>query len=279
MKNNRSLWVFLLTVFAMLLVYWPVQTTRATEETYHVDIATSPASGFLTAVNMAPGDQVTSILQVQNTGNLNFNYSVSSRLESGSVILFNKMQIVLSDALGILYEGALKDLQQFALGTIHVADRTSLTFRAALPLDSTNDYQAQNLSVAFDLYAVVHDEDVEAGDGCFEPPFSNNQFALHQKSTVPIKFHLHDALGSLDSTLHNDTRLVITGASTSYRFTVGDGTLNFDDQTGHYLARFSTFYDPVMTNGWYRATVYQNQTELCHKSFQVLEQGNRSNTP
>lgn len=272
-------------LFVLTAVYWPTIDTKADTTTYTVNIATSPSSGFLKAVDMAPGDKVTSILNVQNNGNLDFNYTVSAREENGAVDLYNKLTLKIFDSNGQLYEGSFGGLQDFPLGTIAKATSSNLTFIAELPKDTDNIYQAKSSSVAFDFTAVGHDEQISTDD-CFEPPFSNNQFTLHQKSTVPIKFHLRNALGELETTERSNVRLEVTGPGVNggdikYVFAVTDGTLKFSENIDepHYLARFSTFDYPVVTDATYTATVYVDNQAVCQKSFVVLDQGNRSNAP
>jgi hypothetical protein len=278
--------VLVLCLAALTATYWPIQGTEATESYYEVRITTTPSSGFLQASNMAPGDQVTSFLDVQNEGNLDFNTTVSARQQSGDPNLYNDLDLKITDGQGILYEGKFADLQDFPLGTIVKAERKRLEFRATLPLASGNQLQGRTATTAFDFTAIGHDEQLPPGDDCFEPPFSNRNFTLHQKSTVPIKFHLKNTLGGMETTDRPNVRLEVTGrgvggGTVTYTFKQSDGTLKFDERVEepHYLARFSTFDYPVVTDATYQAIVYDGSKVMCGKSFTVLKQGNRSNAP
>lgn len=269
----------------LIISYLPIQNTQADQTTYNVDISTSPANGFLIAENLAPGDKKTSILNVYNNGNLDFNYSVSSRIESGDKEFFDTITLSVYDGLGKLYEGSLDGLNQFPLGTIIKAGSKNLTITAELPLETGNGAQGKSATVAFDFTAIGHEEQIPTA-GCFEPPFSNRNFTLHQKSTVPIKFHLRDDSGNLQSSLQNNVRLEITGpgvnsGTVKYVFAVPNGTLKFHQEVGepHYQARFSTFDFPVKTDGAYSAKVYVDNVVSCQKDFMVLKNGNRSNSP
>ena len=281
-RLKLPLWgVLAFCLLAMSTVFVPLSATEATPGYYEVNIATSPASGFLTASNMAPGDQVTSVLAVQNLGNLDLNTSVSARQQAGSTEMYNRLQVMVTDGQGILFEGDLADLHDFDIGTIVVSDSKNITFTAELPLGAGNEFQGLETTVAFDFVAVGHEEEVPVCDGCFEPPFSNRDFTLHQKSTVPIKFHIQG-----DAAPRSTVRLEVTGpgvngGTVNYVFRASDGTLKFDQkvQEPHYLARFSTFDDPVVTDGLYTASVYDGDKLLCQKQFTVLQQGNRSNAP
>jgi hypothetical protein len=288
MKKSKLLYLSFLTFSFVILVvsYLLIQSTQADETVYNVDISTSPANGFLIAKNLAPGDKKTSILHVYNNGNLDFNYNVTSRQESGDINLYHKIILTVSDSQGLLYQGSLSGLSQFPLGTIVKAESKTLTFIAELPIDSGNEYQGKTATVAFDFTAVGHEEQLPIGDGCFEPPFSNRNFTLHQKSTVPIKFHLRDSSGNFDDHFHDNVRLEITGPSVSggtvnYEFTTQNGTLKFNQEVDepHYEVRFSTWDYPVKTDGLYKATIYAGTKAVCQQEFYVLKQGNRSNAP
>lgn len=277
----------ILGLLSLATSHVPINATGAYEATYNIDIALSPANGFLTGRNMKPGDQVTSLLEVENKGNVDFNYTVRSRKEAGDEPLYNQMTLKISDGTGLLYEGPMNGLQNFPLGTIASFQKTSLTFTAALPYETDNEFQGKETTVAFDFTAIGHDDQLPGDGECFEPPFSNRNFTLHQKSTVPIKFHLNNPeTGEMESSPLDDVRLEVKGPDVrgghvTYLFAVDDGTLKFDQKVDepHYLARFSTFDYPVKTDSTYTATVYVGDTAVCKKDFMVLEQGNRSNAP
>lgn len=289
MKQFRKSVVILLAGLYLIIIAglcWPLKNTYGCYEYYYVDISTCPANGFLKADNIAPGDVINSILRVMNNGNLDFNYTVSSYLESGETALFNELLLQVSDSEGLLYQGTLREFQDFPLGTISKGRCNDLNFSVTLPKDAGNELQGKSISVAFNFNAIAHDDDIPLGDVCFEPPFSNSRFALHQKSTVPIKFHLRDAEGNLENSPQKNIRLEITGPaadgrSADYVFSVNDGTLKFDTSVHepHYMARFSTFDYPVVTGCTYTATVYYGSQVLCERVFQVETQGNRSHAP
>lgn len=276
---------FIFTSLIFSIAFLPARGTRADETVYNIDISTTLTEGFLIANNVAPGDIKTSTLNVSNNGNLDFNYDVNSRQESGDLDLYNKIVLKVSDSKGPLYEGSLKDFVNFPLGTIAIGESSSLTFSAKLPLVTGNDAQGKSTSVSFDFTAIGHDEQIPTGGQCFEPPFSNKDFTIQQKSTVPIKFHLRDADGNLEDEQLQNVRLEVTGLGASgetdkYIFIPKNGTLDFQRvQPPHYHARFSTFDYPVVNDQWYTATVYVANKVYCKKTFQVLENRNRSNEP
>lgn len=287
MRKHKIIVTSLFVICSMILLvsFIHVRDTKADETVYKVDISTTPAEGFLIAKNMAPGDKKISILKVNNNGNLDFNYSVSSHQQSGDIDLYNKILLKVSDSEGRLYEGTLSGFLDFPLGTIEIGGNDSLTFTAEFPINTGNDLQGKSTTVAFDFTAIGHEEQIPIGDQCFEPPFINRNFTLKNKSTLPIKFHLRDEYGNLENELLQNVRLEVTGPSANggnakYVFIPKDGTLDFQRiNPPHYHARFSTFDYPVVNDQWYTATVYVDNKEYCKKPFQVLENGNRSNAP
>jgi hypothetical protein len=138
----------------LALVYTPYHSTKANQEVYTVDISTTPTSGFIHALNIAPGDQVSSRLEVQNKGNVDFSYSISSRMESGMELMYDTLHLKISnDDDSILYEGSVSDLQNLPLGSIARSNQKELFFTVALPLNAGNGFQGQLTSVAFDFVA------------------------------------------------------------------------------------------------------------------------------
>lgn len=285
MKKYTFILIFTLIITFVLLLFSFIRVnhTKADESEYMVDISTNPAEILFNIGNIKPGDWTTSVLQVNNDGNLDFNYTVNSHMESGDIYLYNQFFLRVSDNEGKLYEGKLKDFVNFPLGTIPAKVSNPLTFTVELPYETGNEAQGKATSFVFDFNAVGHEEQIPIDGQCFEPPFSNRNFSLQPKSTVPIKFHLRDSDGDLEEEILQNVRLEVTGPSLSggnikYEFTQKNGGLNFQKvDPPHYHAQFSPFNHPVVVDQWYKATVYVNNKEYCNRMFQVLEQGNRSN--
>jgi hypothetical protein len=281
MKRLKYIFISAAILLSMTMIFLiQVKDTKANESDYEVDISTTPAEFLFDVKNMKPGDWTTSTLEVNNDGNLDFNYSISSHQESGDRYLYNQFLVWVSDSEGLLYEGKLTDFSAFPLGTIAAKGSNTLTFKVELPYETGNEAQGKSTSVTFELNAVGHKEEIPIGDQCFEPPFSNRNFTQHQKSTVPIKFHIE---GSEKNMIQKNVRLEVTGPSTSgdkvkYVFTTEKENLDLQKvNPPHYHAQFSPFDYPVMTDQWYTATVYVDNKVYCDRTFQVLMQGNRSN--
>lgn len=146
--------VLLIYLTLLALMYTPYHSTKANQEVYTVDISTSPTSGFIHALNIAPGDQVSSRLEVQNKGNLDFSYSISARMEFGMELMYETLQLKISNHNDtILYEGSVSDLQNLPLGSIARSNQKELFFTATLPLNAGNEFQGELTSVAFDFVA------------------------------------------------------------------------------------------------------------------------------
>jgi hypothetical protein len=276
--KQKLLIVITFSLLALTLVYLPLKGTQADDTVYEVDIATSPASGFLIAENLAPGDEQTSILEVQNNGNLDFSYIVSARLEEGMINLYDILLLKIMINQDLLYEGTLRELQNKPLGVISSMYKHQLTFTTNFPLEAGNEMQGQSASVAFDFVAETH----YAQNDCFLPPFSNNQFSLQTDSNVPIKFLLRDQNGDIEKVSRNGVRLEITGPAVDggqvkYVFAISDGTLSFAGR--QYLAHFSPRNYAVVTGETYQANVIDGTQLMCGREFVVEDDGNRSNSP
>jgi hypothetical protein len=283
MRKVKFIFISVAVLLSFVMIFFiQVQDTKADESEYEVDISTTPAEFLFNVKNMKPGDWSKSTLIVNNDGNLDFNYSISSHQESGDSYLYNQFLVWVSDREGLLYEGRLSDFSDFPLGTIAAKGSNTLTFKVELPFETGNEAQGKSTSVTFMLNAVGHKEEVPIGDQCFERPFSNRNFTQHVKSTTPIKFHIE---GTDNIEIQKNVRLEVSGPSTSgervkYVFTSEKENLVLQKvNPPHFHAQFSPFEYPVMTDEWYTATVYVNNKVYCNKTFQVLEHGNRSNAP
>lgn len=252
-------------------------------------IATDPPEGFLKAGNLAPGDRVVANLTVKNTGKYDFSYKISAGLQAGDAAIYNILLLELTDAAGRLrYSGPLSGLADLEIGTLAAGSQEVLTFAVSMPLSAGNEVQGKNATAQFTFAARSHEGDIGGGDRViFEHPVINNHFALKIDSTVPIKFHLVKADGSLDSQLHPDLALVVDGpgpqGDVTYTFRVSDGTLRYATElhVPHYIVNFTTRDYPVQPLGMYTARVLDNGTELGSITFQAntAPGTDRSNSP
>ena len=115
-----------------------------------------------------------------------------------------------------------------------------------------------------DRYVVGADNSFPANTAVYEPPITNDNFALRDGTTVPIKFHLVDAE---DNPIDEERGVQLDvsgpdpgGAPVTHVFEVADQTLRYDEtaEPPHYVANFHTRQYPVMDGNEYTATVYED---------------------
>lgn len=226
--------------------------------------------------NLAPGDKGTETFDLHNEGTIHLKYDVSGGVENGPIPFVGvdpdqdlRVTYAYSTDNGVNWVGFIPGDNNIILptGSMH-----KFKVNYEVPLRANDRYQGASGI----LHLRFRAEQFVLGDDCFLPPFSNRNFTLHQGSLVPIKFEAH---GSQDD---DQVRLEITGPGVSggmvkYVFTQSNG--NLEKNGNHYQAQFSTRDYVVVTNGTYKATVFLGDTPICEKSFVVLEQGNRSNSP
>lgn len=136
-----------------------------------VDLTAAPATAVVTASNMAPGDQVTSSLDVTNSGTLELRYSMSSSttedLLAGTLVLTVKSGVTTCDTANwtadgtVLYSGALGSTAGVAtLGDVtqgaQAGDRVlaagasePLCFNVTLPLSAGSAIEGQSSTATF----------------------------------------------------------------------------------------------------------------------------------
>ena len=136
-----------------------------------IDLVATPATAVVTAADMAPGDQVTSSLDVANSGTLEFRYAATSTTTedvlAGELVLTMKTGVTTCDDANwaadgtVLYSGALGSTG----GTAILGDPTqgaqagdrvlaaganeALCFNVTLPLSATNASQGQSTTATF----------------------------------------------------------------------------------------------------------------------------------
>lgn len=296
MRKRALLSIFVIIFLIIGLTFWgfyrPVLGFAATISTTGAEfgIATDPPASFLKMENMAPGARTTANLTVKNIGQHDFSYKISAARQAGDESLYNMLLLDLVDATGqVRYSGSLSGLLDLEIGTMAVDSVEVLNFTVIFPAEAGNEFQGKSTAVQFTFAARSHEGDIGNGERViFEPPVSNNHFALKIDSTVPIKFHLVKADGSLDRQVNPDLILEVTGPSpqggtVTYTFRVSDGTLRFDNglELPHYITNFATRNYPVQPLAFYTARVVEHGTELGSITFQANTASgtSRSNSP
>jgi hypothetical protein len=272
--NKKHLFITVFTTILLLVSAISSQNTEATKSKNKIEIATDPPSSFINAFDMAPGDKITSPLKVKNEGNVDFDYVISSRMQSGDELFYDKLVVSVYDIDGLLFRGNLDDLKLYPIGNINKFNHQNFSFEVEFPLDSGNEYQGKKSVVAFDFIAYS-----PTGDecDCFKPPFSNLLFNYQLGTTVPIKF---DLLNMKNVNL-KDVRLEITGpgpnnTNLKYEYTISEG--NLEKKGNHFQTNFDSDEYPLIKNGKYQATVYVGNKIVCKRYFWAYENANRSNS-
>ena len=136
-----------------------------------VDLVATPATAVVTASAMAPGDQVTAPLTVDNSGTLDFRYAVTSTTTED--VLASELVLTVKDSVttcddanwtadgNVLFSGVLGSTGTTAVLGSNVqgadpGDRTLapgnsevLCFNVTLPLAATNASQGQSTTATF----------------------------------------------------------------------------------------------------------------------------------
>ncbi|WP_449536943.1 TasA family protein [Ferdinandcohnia sp. Marseille-Q9671] len=153
MKLIKTYILLMLCIVTLSTIYLPINETSATPTDLKVNISTNPSNRFIDIENMAPGDIVSKILEVNNKGNIDFNYYVSAIKESGDQRLFEQLWIKITNNNEEIYNGKLIELHEWDIGKILSLKGETLQFLFELPLDSSNESQGKSTKVKFNFVA------------------------------------------------------------------------------------------------------------------------------
>lgn len=148
MKTIRNLGSAIIVLVISFSVF--LQKGEADTETEQIKLRTLPASSFLDTKNMAPGDEVSSTLNLATDGGQGMDVGMNARLESGSDLFYHALQLTVSLEGQILYKGSLSQFQSTKLSGVN-DDGKNLLFTISFPLESGNELQNQTAIVAFDF--------------------------------------------------------------------------------------------------------------------------------
>ena len=143
-----------------------------------VILATNPNTALVTFGNMAPGDQVTALITVSNTGSLDLRYAVTSTATNGDglglmtqLVLTIKSNVTTCTNGGFgasgtqLYSGALGSIaginvvgnpaqgQQSGDRTLNASTNEVLCFNVLLPSSTGNSFQGATTTATFTFNA------------------------------------------------------------------------------------------------------------------------------
>ncbi|PKM81512.1 MAG: hypothetical protein CVU89_08420 [Firmicutes bacterium HGW-Firmicutes-14] len=208
---------------------------------------------------MAPGNSETACLTVYNEGQIGFSSTMRVTLADGSQILFDVLDLMITDADGNrLYTGKLKGLQNTELGTLNGGQSESFYFTVGFPAECGNEYQNLNALINFVIEAAESPFLLQV---LWEPPLEVSDVNVREGTIMPVRFHLENN-GEYD-TVRRGLDLIISGVDgndspVQYIFSVTEGTLLWKEspQKPYYeLPLLDTRIYPLKSDSYYTATV------------------------
>ena len=156
--------LFLLTLYFVFNAYLGV--TYAVELKANDSGITIDQTDLFNITNLYPGQPPSESkqpLKIKNTGNSDFQCSITSKLTSGDQKLFDVLKLNILDDKGVaVYNGSLGNLTEQSLGTIRPRASKTLDFALELPADVDNSYQ--NLGTSFQFTIVASGGSGDDGD-------------------------------------------------------------------------------------------------------------------
>ncbi|MEH7157417.1 LPXTG cell wall anchor domain-containing protein [Neobacillus drentensis] len=120
--------------------------------TAKINIATSPEKVFFDLTNLKPGDWAEKKLTIQNNGEQDFKYLLSSNLKKGSEKFYNELFLSISDESSVLFEGKMREFKKLNPRFIAKNDSEQLFFKVVVPSEIGNEFQGLGCEVEFKFY-------------------------------------------------------------------------------------------------------------------------------
>jgi LPXTG-motif cell wall-anchored protein len=139
----------LVTIF--LLFITPIRVFGNTN-TNQIDLTTNPGKVLFDLTNIKPGDSVSRNLSIGNNGNQDFNYIASSKFLSGSEIFYNKLDLIVEDKNGPIYQGKLFEFDKLAPRLLKSKQSENVTFFIKMPMELGNEFQGLDTEFQIKLY-------------------------------------------------------------------------------------------------------------------------------
>ncbi|MDQ0297783.1 LPXTG-motif cell wall-anchored protein [Salibacterium salarium] len=135
------------------LILKPFGSTVALDAAPVVDLTTSPENRFIEVDNLKPGDYMTRSITVNNEGNQDVNYVMTSQKQSGSDLLFEQLDLSVADDKTTLYQGKMHEFDGFRTQSLDVNGHDELQVTVEFPAESGNEFQNLTTDVLFQFLA------------------------------------------------------------------------------------------------------------------------------
>jgi hypothetical protein len=135
----------------LLLVIIPTQVIAESDSNV-IDLTTDPVKVLFDLSNVKPGDSVYRNLVIKNDGDQDFNYLSSSKFTSGLEDFYNKLDLVIKDSNGVLYDGKLFKFNKLEPRLLKSNKTDQLLFYIKVPDDLGNTFQGLRTEFQFKFY-------------------------------------------------------------------------------------------------------------------------------
>jgi LPXTG-motif cell wall-anchored protein len=139
---------FIIFLFLMLA---PLKTFAVTNNN-EINLTTSPGYVLFDLSNVKPGDSVYRDLVIKNNGSQDFKYITSSKFLSGSEVFFDKLDLIVSDKNGTIYNGKLFEFNKLAPRLLKSKQNEKLSFYIKVPMELGNEFQGLSIDFQFKFY-------------------------------------------------------------------------------------------------------------------------------
>lgn len=154
MNGEKLLRIIMVVGFIFIVNFiLPTALYASANEVKEIDIVTTPEKVMFDLTNMKPGDQASRTLKISNSGKEDFSYLFSAKKKSGSDLLYNALQLTVSNGNGELFKGSLGDFRELEPRELGSQGSEELTFSVEFPAHLGNEYQGLVCEVEFKFYA------------------------------------------------------------------------------------------------------------------------------
>jgi LPXTG-motif cell wall-anchored protein len=143
--------VLILMIFILGWVTMAPLSMSANENEENIELSLILPTGEVFDVkNMRPSYAVTKTLQIQNSGKINFEYSMMAKKHNGSEELFNHLLLSVTTESGEnLFNGKLNKFKNLEPRYLAKSGTEKLVFRIELPPEAGNEFQGLQTKVIY----------------------------------------------------------------------------------------------------------------------------------